>query len=601
MDSKRFILALTLSVAVMFVVSTIFPPATPEGSLDPQADSALVTGASSHLHDSQAAGASTGSTIGSAGSSDSADPASSDDSLSAAIPLIPTVATLVGDNAADSGAVFTMNSVGASPSSVKMNAYNFATTPRSGEPVTLEVPGQSLLKYQVVANNGARLDLSQTNFAVTEDGNILTYSGAVDGKAVTIQYLFVPDSHIARVRGSIEGQNEGYLVVSLPTTLPATEKDTAHDRSALAYVYNSKREGATRVTFKSLDPGERKTVEGPVNWIAVKTKYFVLGVLAEPDSGSFAEATLVGGPRTSSTATNAEAALVVPLTGNGEFTFDMYAGPQEWKRLNSLGRDFDEVNPYGWAFLRGILQPIATMVIRLVLWMHTNLNLSYGMVLIALGLLIRIILWPLNQTAMKSSLRMQELQPELQATQKRFKDDPVKLREEITKVYASHGMSPFTPVLGCLPMLIPMPILLTLFFVFQNTIEFRGVSFLWVNDLSVYDPLYVWPVLMAISMFILSWIGARNAPNNPQTKMMMYFMPVVMLFILSRMAAGLNVYYAAQNFAALPQQWLISREQAKRRALRGSAPVATATPSASSGKAEKAPSGRKRKARKERT
>ncbi len=230
-----------------------------------------------------------------------------------------------------------------------------------------------------------------------------------------------------------------------------------------------------------------------------------------------------------------------------------------------MGRDFDHVNPYGWRFLQGVVQPIAALCIRLLLWMHQVLRLSYGWVLIIFGILIRIALWPLNQSAMRSSMKMQEIQPKLAEVQKKYKDKPEKQREEIMKVYRDAGASPFTALTGCLPALIPMPVLFALFFVFQNTIEFRGVPFMWLHDISIKDPLYVLPVLMGISMYVLSWIGLRNAPPNPQAKTMSYMFPVMMTFILANMASGLNLYYTAQNLAAIPQQWLLAQERARRK------------------------------------
>jgi len=131
------------------------------------------------------------------------------------------------------------------------------------------------------------------------------------------------------------------------------------------------------------------------------------------------------------------------------------------------------------------------------------------------------------------------------------------------RVYKEHGMSPFSAFSGCLPLLIPMPVLFALFFVFQNTIEFRGVPFLWLMDISLKDPYYIIPLFMGISMFGLSWIGLRNAPPNPQAKMMAYVMPVMMTVLFANFASGLNLYYAVQNIAALPQQWLIAHERAK--------------------------------------
>jgi YidC/Oxa1 family membrane protein insertase len=145
--------------------------------------------------------------------------------------------------------------------------------------------------------------------------------------------------------------------------------------------------------------------------------------------------------------------------------------------------------------------------------------------------------------------------------QKKYKGDPKKQQEMLMKIYQSHGMTPFSPMMGCLPMLLPMPILFALYFVFLNTIEFRGVSFLWMHDISAADPYYITPLVMGLSMFALSWIGMRGTPPSPQTRMMSYMMPVVLTFMFLRFAAGLNLYYAVQNIAALPQQWLLSNER----------------------------------------
>jgi len=184
-------------------------------------------------------------------------------------------------------------------------------------------------------------------------------------------------------------------------------------------------------------------------------------------------------------------------------------------------------------------------------------------VLVLFGVGIRLALWPLNQGAMRTSLKMQRLQPELQALQKKYSDDPRKQQEAIMKVYKDHGMSPLSPLMGCLPMLLPMPVLFALYFVFQNTIEFRGVPFLWLPDISLRDPYFITPILMGLSMFLMSWIGMRNAPPNPQAKMMMFMMPVMLTVLFFNFASGLNLYYAVQNIAAIPQQWLLARERAK--------------------------------------
>jgi YidC/Oxa1 family membrane protein insertase len=201
--------------------------------------------------------------------------------------------------------------------------------------------------------------------------------------------------------------------------------------------------------------------------------------------------------------------------------------------------------------------------------MKRTTQLNYGWVLVLFGVLIRLALWPLNQGAMRSSMKMQRLQPEIQAIQKKYADDPKRQQEAMMKVYKDHDMSPLSPLLGCLPMLLPMPILFALYFVFQNTIEFRGVPFLWLPDISLKDPFYITPLLMGVSMFVMSKIGMKGAPKNPQAEMMAYMMPVMLTVLFLNFASGLNLYYAVQNIAALPQQWLLARERLKA----GPAPV----------------------------
>jgi YidC/Oxa1 family membrane protein insertase len=293
----------------------------------------------------------------------------------------------------------------------------------------------------------------------------------------------------------------------------------------------------------------------------VKSKYFIVGLLKSEGDSGFAQVQMTGGPRTEKVATHVTT-YVLEDVSNGSFAFDIYAGPQQFTRLVALGRDFQNSNPYG-GLLQPIVQPFAVLVMRVLLWLKAATGFQYGWVLVIFGVLVRLALWPLNQKAMRTTLRMQQIQPELNELQQKHKGNPQKLQEELMRVYKSHGMTPFSPLAGCLPMLIPMPVLFALFFVFQNTIEFRGVPFLWLPDISLKDPLYIIPVFMGASMFMMSWLGNRGAPPNPQMKMMLYVLPIVFTALFLSFASGLNLYYAVQNIAALPQQYLISRERLK--------------------------------------
>jgi YidC/Oxa1 family membrane protein insertase len=126
------------------------------------------------------------------------------------------------------------------------------------------------------------------------------------------------------------------------------------------------------------------------------------------------------------------------------------------------------------------------------------------------------------------------------------------------KLYKEEG---FNPMGGCLPMLIPFPVLITLFFVFQSTINFRGVPFLWLPDLSRADPLYILPVLLGVTMFVQQWLSMKTMPPNPQMKMMLWFMPIFMMIIFFNLASGLNLYYSAQNIPGFFQQMQLTKER----------------------------------------
>lgn len=403
--------------------------------------------------------------------------------------------------------------------------------------------------------------------ALTVDGpSTLTLTGSRDGIDVTLTYTFAPETYrigVALRVGGL-GPNGGMLLVGVGPTIRNTEADSAEHMRNLGVV--TKQADTELLRFSSLKPGVPRVLSGPFEWVAVKSKYFVTAVLAF-DPGATGASGRIGGVQVvardliPSKPTSAEIVVTHPVSGAGEAAFEVYAGPMEYDRLRAVGHDFDDVNPYGWPGFRTLIRPVAVGARWLLVWMHETLFLSYGMVLVAFGVLVRVLLWPLNQKAMRSAMQMQAIQPHIKDVQERHKKDPQKAQQEMFKLYKEHGVNPMG---GCWPMLLPMPVLLALFFVLQNTIELRGAPFLWIADLSRHDPLYIIPLVMGISMFVVSKIGQIGLPPTPQTKMMVYVMPAMMTFFFFRFASGLNLYYAVQNIASIPQQWMLSRERLKR-------------------------------------
>ena len=448
------------------------------------------------------------------------------------------------------------------------NKYRSMAPADRGQPVQLVADEGGWLGLTLVVGSDT-LRLTDWNFtpsaprvSVTAPSELrfTAHRGSVE---VALAYRFRPDDFRIDVAGSVSGigPNGGLLLVGLGSGLRQTEADSVSNHNEYSVVTKQNKSELTR--FSRLQPGLLTTLSGPFEWVAVKSKYFVTGLLAFDTTGArISGLSALAHPNPAGKPVAADIQVSLPLTSTGAFSYTLYAGPMEQPRLARLGHEFDDVNPYGWPGFRTLIRPVAVGVRWLLVWMHERLSLAYGAVLIFFGILVRIVLWPLNQRGMRAGLKMQALQPEMQEIQEKYKSDPQRLQQEVMNLYKKHGANPFS---GCWPMLLPWPVLLALFFVFQNTIELRGQSFLWLPDLSLRDPLYILPVLMGISLFAVSKVGQMGMEPNPQMKMMLYLMPVMMTVLFLNFASGLNLYYFVQNAVSIPQQWMLAKERLRLR------------------------------------
>ncbi len=439
--------------------------------------------------------------------------------------------------------------------------------PGEAGPVELLPEGGNLLALTLVSERdtvnlgGWSFTLSATSVEV-QGRTPLRLTGSEGAYAADLEYTFVPNEYRVDISGRIRGigPNGGLLLVGMGPGLAQTEADSAENTRELALV--TRRGSTERTSFADLEPGQPRTLSGPFDWTAIKSKYFVTAVLSFDSAGpGIGGVTAVAPPGAGDDPASAQVQLSIPVAPGGQFGYSLYAGPMEYERLSRIGHDFDDVNPYGWPGFRTLVRFFAVPTRWLLVWMHESLGLAYGVVLVVFGILVRVILWPLNQKAMRASMQMQAVQPHMKELQDRHKDDPQRLQQEMFKLYKEHNVNPFG---GCWPMLLPMPVLFALFFVLQNSIELRGTSFLWLPDLSRPDPLYIIPLVMGISMYALTKVGQLGMEPNPQMKMMLYFMPVMMTVLFVNFPSGLNLYYAVSNIASVPQQWLLARERMKR-------------------------------------
>lgn len=199
-----------------------------------------------------------------------------------------------------------------------------------------------------------------------------------------------------------------------------------------------------------------------------------------------------------------------------------------------------------------------------------NPNVSYGLAIILFTIIIRVILLPLNIKQTRSQVKMQEIQPEIQKLQTKYKNDPQKAQQEMSKIYKENGVSPLS---GCLPLLIQMPILFALYYVFYNLPNIDGVSFLWLPNLAAKDPYFILPVLSFATTYISSSMVAAKNKDNPQAKSMSsmnIMMAGMMGFMSINFKSALVLYWVVNNLIQIAQTYVMKRlEENKKSELNG--------------------------------
>ena len=195
---------------------------------------------------------------------------------------------------------------------------------------------------------------------------------------------------------------------------------------------------------------------------------------------------------------------------------------------------------------------------------------SYALAIIMISILLKIILFPLMQKQMKSTMNMQEIQPKLEYLQKKYKSNPEKMNEEVMKLYKEYNVNPMS---GCLPLLIQMPILIGLFAALRqyDFVNAAHATFFWIPNLGDKDAFYILPVLVALTMFVQQKIsmGSNEAvAANPTMKTMLYIMPAMMLFVCWSMPSGLCLYWAFFSILSIVQQFFLNKQRDKEKAAR---------------------------------
>jgi YidC/Oxa1 family membrane protein insertase len=238
-------------------------------------------------------------------------------------------------------------------------------------------------------------------------------------------------------------------------------------------------------------------------------------------------------------------------------TFHIYAGPKEFTRLAKLPNDEADIMNFGWA--KWVSELLLTVMNTLHAWVK-----SYALAIIIMTIIIRSLLWPLQNVATKSMRKMSKLSPIMNELRQKYKDDPQRMNQETMKLYKEYGVNPFG---GCLPMVVQIPIFFGFYGMLDKAIELRNSSFLWVHDLSQPDtvfhvggiPINILPLVMAATQLWQMSITPKT--GDPAQQRMFLFMPLIFLFICYNYASGLALYWTVQNLFFVAQMYL-TRKQA---------------------------------------
>ncbi len=394
------------------------------------------------------------------------------------------------------------------------------------------------------------------------DNFALTYSTVLYGQKVFKTLSFSPDNYHVNISfdtRKISNKIFRDLEFGWYGGLSSTEKDIVSDQAYFkSYLYQG---GELESQKVKEGKQESKTFNGPANWAAIRTKYFISALI--PSEPSIVERSVL-----SSDYNTYETYNVSFFVESGkEKSFLLYLGPLKYDLINNLSSNLDLVMDFGWSFIR----PISRGVLFTLKWLHQYIP-NYGFVLVLFSFLVKLIVYPLTKKSYQSTAAMQTIQPEISALRDKHKNNPQKLNQATMKLYKEKGVNPLG---GCLPMLLQMPLLLALFQVFRSTIELRSEPFIWwIKDLSAPDtvfhlpfhiPIYgdqvsILPVLMVVSMFIQQRMMSPGA-QQPQQKTMQYFMTAFFFLMFNSFPSGLNLYYTLFNILTILQQKLIPSKQ----------------------------------------
>ncbi len=419
-----------------------------------------------------------------------------------------------------------------------------------GQPYPLSLAASPELggAQDALADPGARAPMR----IVSKDARSVTFEGRVGALEVRKAYRITGKPFEMALELEVSGApTAGTVSVLYPAFMPPdTKSGGLLSGPALEYVRPICRAGSSTERYDLGKTEAAERLEGQAAWVGVDQHYFVSAVLPQEAVGTcvLAPGAVKG---------SGLAAMAVPVEGGARrLSLTVYSGPKDLDTLRSYGRGFDTAIDYGALakffalFARGLLY-----VMR---WLEALVR-NWGVAIILLTVLVRLVLFPLTFKSMQSMNEMRKLQPEIEKLKAKFGQDREKMNLAVMQLYQQHKVNPLG---GCLPMLLQMPVWFALYAALQTSVELYREPFLWMKDLTAHDPYFVLPILMGISSFAMQKLSPQPA-DNTQAKMMLYFFPLFFTVIMLFVPGGLTLYIFVNNVLSIVQQQAMMKHQAR--------------------------------------
>lgn len=397
-----------------------------------------------------------------------------------------------------------------------------------------------------------------SNYELTGDEPLtVTLEADVDGQLVTKAFTFRPGEHLVDVSYRVTNNTSEPIKSSLFAQIKRDNQEpTGESTFSLGpqpYVGGALTTAESRyekIDFDDLDEDGtyRMTVDG--GWMAFLQHYFLSAWVAEAtETNNF-----YGQKRDDGTYVFGYTGPLKTIEPNQTGSFDtrFYAGPKDQKRLEEIAPNLNLTVDYGFLWW------IAVPLFYVLDWLYSLVG-NWGGAIILLTVLVKAVLYPLSAASYRSMANMRRVAPQMKRLQERYADDRQKLSQEMMGLYKKEQVNPLG---GCLPMLLPMPIFIALYWVLFESVELRQAPFiLWIEDLAVMDPFFILPLLMGGSMFLTQLMSP--AVGDPMQVRMMKMMPIMFTVLFLFFPAGLVLYWLVNNVLGVAQQYYVIKQTEK--------------------------------------